>query len=122
MSADFEIQLAKESYAPGETVHGWVRVQEGRRSRRIEVSLQYREKTSDYSGCVLQVGPVEVHQGDLEAGQSYEFTLQLPGDAPPAYSTGLGQMWWAVMVHSDQVGPDKYVSRRIEVALPADKA
>ncbi len=118
MSTQLEIQLGKDSYAPGESVRGWVRVQDGGRSRRLEVSLQYREKTSDYGGCVLRVGPVELHQGELQAGQSYEFNLQLPAGAPPAYSTGVGQMWWAVMVHSDQVGPDKYFSERIEVSVP----
>ncbi len=118
MSAQLEIQLAKDSYAPGESVRDWVRVQEGARSRRLEVSLQYREKSPDYGGCVLSVGPVELHQGELQTGQSYEFNLQLPADAPPAYSTAVGQMWWAVMVHSDQVGPDKYFSERIEVSVP----
>ncbi len=118
MSAELDVQLGHDSYAPGESVRGWVRVREGGRCRRLEVSLQYREKTSDYGGCVLQVGPVELHQGELQAGQSYEFNLQLPPDAPPAYATGVGQMWWAVMVHSDQVGPDKYLSERVEVSVP----
>jgi hypothetical protein len=99
VSAQLEIQLGKDTYAPGESVRGWVRVQEGGRSRRLEVSLQYREKTSDYGGCVVQVGPVELHLGELQTGQSHEFNLQLPLDAPPAYSTSVGQMWWAVMVH-----------------------
>jgi hypothetical protein len=118
MSTELEIQLDKASYAPGDGVRGWVRVQDPGRSRRLEVSLQYREKTNDYGGCVLQVGPVELNVGELQAGQAYEFNLQLPADAPPAYSTGVGQMWWAVMVHSDQVGPDKHFAQRVEVELP----
>ncbi len=85
---------------------------------RFSVSASPVElRRGDTVSAALQIDNPEKIDGELQVGQSHEFNLQLPADAPPAYSTGVGQMWWAVMVHSDQVGPDKYFSQRVEVVL-----
>jgi hypothetical protein len=112
-----EIQLQRDSYAPGDRVHGWVRVVEGGASRGVEVSLRYQEKTDEFTGSVIGVPPVTVHQGELGEGESYEFTLQLPSDALPAYSNALGQMWWELIARSAQAGRDVVASRAIEVSV-----
>jgi hypothetical protein len=118
MSNKFEIQLQGESYAPGDAVHGWVKVDEARHSHDVQVSLRYQEKTADYHGSVLSVPAVVVHQGDVNPGESYEFNLQLPADAPPAYSSGYGDMWWEVVVRSAKTGFDDLTTQRIEVVVP----
>jgi hypothetical protein len=118
----FDIELQGESFAPGGAVHGWVKVNEARHSDNVQVSLRYQERTSDYHGHVLSVPPVAVHQGDVQPGESYEFNLQLPADAPPAYSSPYGDMWWEVVVHSAKTGIDDVVTRRIEVVVPGRTA
>jgi hypothetical protein len=119
VSARLEVQLDRDGYAQGDSVHGWVRVAEGGGSRRLEVSLQYLEKVPDYAGCALRVGPVSLHEGDLQAGQAYEFNLQLPADAPPAFTSLIGHMHWAVVARSDQFGPDKFAAAPIDVSVPS---
>ncbi len=118
MSAKFEIQLQNQSFAPGDAVHGTVKVTEERHSHDVQVSLRYQESTDPYHGSVLSVAPVVVHQGDINPGDSYEFHLQLPPDAPPAYSSAYGDMWWEVVVRSAKTGIDDLVTQRIEVVVP----
>jgi hypothetical protein len=118
MSDKFEIQLQKQSFAPGDAVHGWVKVNEERHSHAVQVSLRYQESTADYHGHVLSVPPVVVHQGEIKPGDSYEFNLQLPADAPPAYSSGFGDMYWELVVRSDKTGIDDVATQRIEVVIP----
>lgn len=122
MSANFEIQLQNQSFAPGDAVHGWVKVTEERQSHAVQVSLRYQERTEPYHGHVLSVAPVVVHQGEINPGDSYEFNLQLPPDAPPAYSSPYGDMWWEVVVGSDKTGIDDVVTQRIEVVVPGATA
>jgi hypothetical protein len=43
VSSQFQLQIERERYTPGDTVGGTILVLEGGRSRSVEVLLQYKE-------------------------------------------------------------------------------
>ena len=115
MSPRLRLELERDRYRPGETVSGTVRVVEGGPSRSVEVALVYREATSDYSTSARQVTSGPLHEGELEPGQTFPFTLELPTDALPGYSSANAALGWIVDVKSDKRGLDTHEQRRIEI-------
>jgi hypothetical protein len=114
-----ELQLDGEEYAPGDTVTGSVLVLEGGGSRSLEVSLHFRERTSEddeHTPVTLSGG--ELHAGDLTTGASYPFEIQLPADALPNFRSKHGELFWEVDARSDERGRDTHARRRIDVAVP----
>ena len=113
-----ELQLYGETYAPGETVTGNVLVVEGGGSRKLEVWLHFRERTSeddDHTPVSLSSG--ELHAGDLTTGASYPFAIQLRPDALPSFKSKHGELFWEVDARSDQRGRDTHERKRIDVAV-----
>jgi hypothetical protein len=115
-----KLSLAVEDrpYHAGEWVRGRVEVQEGGHSRGLTVSLLQRDRTADYGGVVRRVDGPELHQGDLQAPASFEFSLQIPADAPPSYSDTYGAIYWEVDAKSDERGIDTHARSTIVVAPP----
>jgi hypothetical protein len=114
-----EVQLDGEAYAPGETVTGSVLVLEGGGSRSLDVSLHFRERTSEddeHTPVTLSGG--ELHAGDLTTGASYPFGIQLPPDALPNFKSKHGELFWEVDARSDERGRDTHARKRIDVAVP----
>jgi hypothetical protein len=103
-------------YRPGDWVRGRVTVLGGGRSRALKVSLHFRERTEDYSTIGRTEGGAPVHWGELVAGQSFDFAIQLPTDALPSCASANGALYWEVEVKSDEAGFDTTLERRIEVA------
>lgn len=118
MSPAFEVQLEREAFAPGERVSGSVLVTEGGSSRALEVALEFHESSPDYEEVPV-TRSVSLHAGDVQAGQSLPFALELPADALPAYRSEHGELYWEVDVKSDEMGRDTHVRRRIEVVSEA---
>lgn len=112
-----EVQLQKESFAPGDTVAGTVVVHEGGRSRSLEVGLEFHEKTEDYTSVVRTISTGALHSGDLAAGMVFPFSLSLPADALPNCRGGIGELCWQVHVKSDERGRDTHVWQRVVVAV-----
>jgi hypothetical protein len=83
-------------------------------SRALTVALHYRERT-DATATGITVGGEPVHVGDLVAGSSFEFAIQLPADALPDYESEHGELYWEVEARSDRRGRDALVQHRIEV-------
>jgi hypothetical protein len=113
-----ELQLDGERYAPGDSVTGNVLVVEGGDSRKLEVSLNFRERTSEddeHTPVTLSGG--ELHAGDLTTGASYPFAIQLPPDALPNFKSKHGELFWEVDARSDERGRDTHERKRIEVAV-----
>jgi len=115
MSPRFQVQLEREHYTPGDTVKGTVVILEGGGSRSFEVSLEYHEKTDDYSEVASSISSGPLRQGDLTTGTSFEFELPLPPDAPPNYRSMHGELYWELDVKSDEAGRDTHERRRIEI-------
>lgn len=116
MTPRLDLQLDRSSVEPGGPVSGRVRVVEGGKSRRLLISVDYRERTAHYSAVARTVtGPV-LHEGDLVAGAVYEFTVQLPADALPGYRSSHGRLSWELEVRSDEFGIDTVERRELEVA------
>jgi hypothetical protein len=111
-----EIELERDRQAPGDAVRGSVLVVEGGESRKLDISLVYLESTEDYSGSAIEVAPVTVNQGELQKGQSHEFSLDLPADAPPGFDSRHGKMHWTVIAKSDELGPDTVETKRFAVS------
>ncbi|MGH3043206.1 MAG: hypothetical protein ACRDM2_00625 [Gaiellaceae bacterium] len=118
MSPAIELQLAGERFAPGDRVSGSVVVTGGGGLRTLEVALEFHEKSPDYEEVPIRV-PQTLHTGDVRTGQSLPFSLALPADALPGYSSANGELYWELDVKSDELGPDTHVRRRIEVVLHA---
>lgn len=111
-----EVQLDRDRYSPGETVSGSVLVLEGGASRKLEVSLEFREEAEDgYEDTPLRVPGGELHAGDLAMGASYQFTIGLPDDALPNLKTEHGKLWWEVDARSDERGRDTRERQTFEV-------
>lgn len=121
MSPAFELQLERETFAPGERVAGTVLVTEGGGSRELVVALQFHEKSPDYEEVPVTRSE-SLHTGDVQAGQSLTFALELPADALPGFTSEHGELYWEVDVKSDEAGPDTHARRRIDVVVPAAPA
>jgi hypothetical protein len=117
LSLRLECELERERYRPGESVRGTVLVLEGGPSRRLEVTLEYREKTEeDFQATVRTLRTGELHNGDLTTGASYPFEIVLPADALPSFGSAHGELYWELDARSDEPGRDSHERRRIEVA------
>jgi hypothetical protein len=102
-------------FRPGDWVRGRVSVVEGGDSRALTVAVYFREKTHDYSATGATYGGAPVHQGELAAGTSFPFAIELPPDALPTYSSANGELFYEVEAKSDERGRDPRVRRGIEV-------
>ena len=98
----------------GEQLSGAIRVEEGGESRLLTLTVAFHEETRDYSVVPVSSDRV-LHEGELVTGQTVEFTLDVPADAPPSYKGEHSELWWEVAVHSADPGFDTRVSRRLEV-------
>jgi hypothetical protein len=105
VSLRLELELARDSFRPGESLAGAVLVAEGGGSRALEAALVFHEKSPDY-----EEAPVTVSR-----------ELQLPDTAVPGYRSEHGELYWELDVKSDEAGFDTHVRRRIEV-LPSPRA
>jgi hypothetical protein len=115
VSLRLDLQLEQTHLHPGDWARGKVTVLEGGASRTLKVSLQFRERTEDYSAVARTEGGAPVHWGELAAGQSFDFAIQLPPDALPSCDSAHGALYWAIEVKSDESGRDTTLERRIEV-------
>ena len=115
-----ELVVDDRPYAPGDWVRGRVEVREGGHSRRLSVSLLQRDRTADYTGVVRTIEGAELAQGDVAAPAGFEFSLQVPADAPPSYADSLGALYWEIDAKSDERGLDTHARHAI-VVLPASR-
>jgi hypothetical protein len=106
-------------YHPGDWVRGHVRVQERCKSRALQVALHFRESSPDYDSVAARYEIPPLHEGDLEAGSSFEFAIQIPHDALPDLTSRHGSLWWEVEAKSDERGPDTRIQERIQVTRQA---
>ncbi|MGI8807004.1 MAG: hypothetical protein ACR2KK_04030 [Acidimicrobiales bacterium] len=118
MIARLEVTLENEACVPGDTVRGTVFVVEDEKSRSLTASLEYHEKTEEYSHMATCIPGGHLHEGDLTAGMSFDFTLQLPADALPNFRSQHGELYWEVHARSDEPGFDTHARRRLSVSLP----
>jgi hypothetical protein len=111
------LELDGDRFAAGDMVRGTVLIVEGGESRRLCVSLNYRELTNDeYEATTFSLSTDDLHTGELVAGAAYPFELTLPPDALPNYKSAHGELFWEVDAHSDERGRDTHERRRIEVS------
>jgi hypothetical protein len=115
VSPRLDLVLDSLAYRPGDWVRGHVAILEGGKSRDLSVRLRYRERSPDYSATVTEIAGRDLHTGELTAGQSHEFAVQLPVDALPTLSSPHGQLYWEVEARSDEFGIDTKESRVIDV-------
>jgi hypothetical protein len=115
MSPALDLSLDARQYRPGDWVRGKVTVTEGGGSRALKVSLHFRERTVDYAAIARTEGGAPVHSGELAAGQSFDFAIQLPSDVLPNYSSSNGALYWEVEAKSDEPGFDTVVGHGIDV-------
>jgi hypothetical protein len=106
-------------FKPGDWVRGRVDVLEGGNSRALHVEVRFRERTSDYSATPAIYGRAELHQGELVAGASLPFAIQLPADCFPSFSTGNAALYYEVHAQSDERGLDTHADAHIAVTTGA---
>jgi len=112
------LQLERARYAPGEVVRGVVTVMLGQDARTLSVSCDYCEQTRDYTEVSATSGSVVLHQGPLQAGQSFPFALTLPADALPAFRARHGKLFWRVDAKADRGGRDPHARLPVDVIPP----
>lgn len=107
---------------PGETVRGEVLAAEG--GAEIKVALSFHERSTEYEAVMITV-PARVQQrAEQGSGEVGRFEVELPPDAPPAYDSAHGALWWSVDASAGQPGSGVAATTRIEVrglevAVPA---
>ena len=116
MSVRLALELDRSSFVPGGEVAGTVLVTRGGPSRKLEVFLLFRERTSDFEHVAVRVGSGPLAEGALVAETTHRFAIRLPPDALPGVATDHAELYWEVDAHSDQLGPDAHARQRIEVA------
>ena len=110
------LELDSDRFAPGGHVRGKVNVIEGGKSRALTLTLSFHEQTRDYSAISYSAGAV-LHQGDLTAGESYDFGFELPAEAQPSVKAEHSELYWELDARSDERGLDTHAGRRIEVVV-----
>jgi len=118
VSGVLHLQLERGRYAPGEVVNGLITVMLGQDSRTLSVSLDYCEATRDYQSASMSSGAAVLHQGPLQAGRSFPFALTVPPDAPPAFRSRHGTLYWQVDAKADRSGRDPHARLKIDVIPP----
>lgn len=108
------LELESERFAPGDHVTGKVNVLEGGKSRALTLTLSFHEQTRDY-GTVPFSADAVLHQGDLKAGDWYEFGFELPPDAQPSVKAEHSELYWELDARSDEAGLDTHANRRLVV-------
>jgi hypothetical protein len=103
------------SFKPGDWVRGRVNVLEGGKSRELHVEVRFRERTSDYSATPATYGQTELHQGELTAGASFPFAIQLPPDCFPSFQSSNAMLFYEVHARSDERGLDTHADAHFEV-------
>lgn len=115
MSPGLELRLAGGPVAPGGVVQGEVVVVGGGTSRSLEVALELWEKTEDHERMASSVAGPPLHDGDLEAGATFAFTLAVPPDAVPSYRSAHGELCWEVHARARRRGIDAHARRPVVV-------
>ena len=119
---DLVLDTERLDFRPGDWVRGHVAILEGGKSRDLKVSLRYRERSPDYSATVIEIPSGVLHTGELTAGASHDFAIQVPADAMPTYSSSHGQLYWEVEARSDEFGVDTTASRVVDVNVGREAA
>jgi hypothetical protein len=114
---DLQLDTDRLEFQPGDWVRGRVAVLEGGKSRDLSVRVRYREKSPDYDATVVEHTSGALCTGDLTAGRTYDFAIQIPSDALPSYSSVHGDLWWEVEARSNEFGVDTKTTQRIDVVV-----
>lgn len=108
------LELDSDRVAPGELLAGRIVVVEGGTSRSLTLTVSFNEQARGYGATPSSSSSV-LHEGDLAAGQSIDFSFTLPVEALPSVKSEHAELYWEVDVQSDERGPDTHVRRRFEV-------
>ena len=124
MSQGLKLVLDDDSlrFRPGDWVRGHVAILEDIAARDLSVTLRFRERSPDYSATVREMSSGELHTGDVLAGQSYEFSVQIPADALPTFSSRNGALYWQVEARLNQFGIDTRAAQGIDVSVERSAA
>ena len=106
---------AAGAFKPGDWVRGRVNVVEGGKSRAVHVEVRFRERTSDYSATPATYGQTQLNQGELAAGASFPFAIQLPPDCMPSFASSNAALYYEVHARSDERGLDTHADAHIVV-------
>ncbi len=107
MTAHFKIRPERDAYAPGDEVRGTLEVLESLSARALKVSLDYRDWTADYHATGRSIAvDTPLHEGNLEQGSSFTFSVVLPADALPNQQGTFGSTSWVLRAHVDRRGLD----------------
>lgn len=115
MSAKLSLELTKQSFAPGEHVHGHVTVDGGGGIRSVTVCLAQVEWSERYTATARRESERTLAEGPVPDGQRIPFELILPADAAPEVQSPHGGLAWEVLAKADVRGPDAVEGTRISV-------
>jgi hypothetical protein len=108
------LELKSDRVAPGEPVAGRVIVLEGGPSRSLALALTFHERSQYYEAIPYSAGYV-LHEGDLASGQTLDFHFRMPATAPPTVKCKHSELYWQLLITSDQPGFDAHARHRVEV-------
>jgi hypothetical protein len=120
VSEQIAIRAEQGSYEPGDDVRGAVEVAEATHCKKLTLALEYRDWTSDYHSIDRTVAlDAPLHEGDLESGASFKFSVALPPDALSNQSDGEGSTSWGLHARVVRTGSDLHAWLAIDVPARA---
>ena len=118
MRLQLDLDIHSQVVGPGATVTGSVLVLEGGAARSLTTSLEFHEDSNSGGNRVVNsISTEPLHEGELEAGMQFPFTLKLPVDALPNYRSDNGELYWEVHARLDELGFDTHVRKRAIVQV-----
>jgi hypothetical protein len=119
----FDIRFARSEYRPGDVVEGAVVAKESTKGSGVELALGFCEESPHYSEHTVYDTAEQIHKGRAHVGTEIPFSFRLPPDASPNWDpgglvatraaggttqgpvslsriqlSGLGQLYWGIVV------------------------
>lgn len=113
-----QVLLGPVPYAPADTVRGQFVVDRDLSAREILVALRYVETSPDYEERAPEVTSVPLAQGQVRAGATLEFALDLAVNALPQFRSGHASLHWEVDAWVNKRGRDPHATLELDVRRP----
>lgn len=113
-----DVLVSDEPFAPGDTVRGQIVVDRDVSGRELLVALRYIETSPDFKECAVEVVSPPLAQGEVPAGTTLDFALDLPTDALPGFRSEHASLHWEVDAWVNRRGRDPHTRLELDVHLP----
>jgi len=109
-----DLSLDRTRFLTGESVSGTITVL-GALDASVEVCLCFVERTADYSAVPLALPSGRLFARGESPMRGRRFDIDLPSDALPSLSSPYGELYWEVLVVTEERRAQTLARQRIDV-------